>query len=61
MGDLKNALKNKLKKKQQKKNTDNNKNELQRSCHRFEARKKSFEETVYKYQEKEGKKSSVGD
>ena len=50
--------------KQNEKN-NNNRNKLQSSCRRFETQvntvKEKFEETVYKYQEKEGKKSSVGD
>ena len=52
LGDFKNALKNKIIK-----NNNNNNNELQSSCHCFETRVN----TVYKYQEKEGKSSSVGD
>ena len=47
LGDFKNALKN----------NNNNNNELQSSCHCFETRVN----TAYKYQEKEGKNSSVGD
>ena len=48
LGDFKNALKNKIIK------NNNNNNELQSSCHCFETRVN----TVYKYQEKEGKKGS---
>ena len=54
LGDFKNALKNKIIK------NNNNNNELQSSCHCFETRVN----TVYKYQEKEGKNSknsNVGD